>query len=155
MTGEKTAHITVTYRDGGDEIIRIYAVNEEISRELDRRIQKPTGKDLRVWLETKGCQLDLSGGPAYVRRFASGTLVEEYYRDGKRHREDGPAVVWRFTDGSTVEEYYQGGQRHREGGPAYIGRSTDGTTEEQYYQGGKPHRGPGAYASSTSSITST
>ena len=118
MTGSETSHITVTYQDSGDEITSMYAVNGDILRELGRLLKKPTGKDLHSWLKAKGCKLDSCDGPACVRRFASGTLAEEYYRDGKRHRARGPAIVWHYADGSTVEEYYRDGKKHRDGGSA-------------------------------------
>jgi hypothetical protein len=138
MTGDRMSHITVTHRNGGVEITSIYAVNEDIAREFGQK-HNASGRGLQAWLEAKGCRLDCSDRPADVRRFATGTLAETYYRDGKRHREDGPAVVWRFASGSTVEEYYLDDKRHREDGPAYVGRSADGTTEE-YYRNGKRHR---------------
>jgi hypothetical protein len=45
-----TSHIRVTYADGASEIMSVYAVNEDISRELGRHTEKPIGKDLQVWL---------------------------------------------------------------------------------------------------------
>lgn len=39
MTGDPTPHITVTYRNGGAEITSVYAVNEDILRELGRQIR--------------------------------------------------------------------------------------------------------------------
>jgi hypothetical protein len=107
---DRTSHITVICRDGGDEITSVYAVNKDISRELDQRIKKPTGKDLQAWLEAKGCRLDSSDRPAYVRRSADGVREEYYYRNGKQHREDGPAVVRREADGSTYEYCYKDGK---------------------------------------------
>ena len=104
MTGNETLHIRVTYKDSGIKITRIYAVSEHISCDLDRHMQKPTGKDLQAWLEKKGCRLDCSDGPAVVWHGADGTMVEEYYRDGKKHREGGPTVVWRFTNSPTEEK---------------------------------------------------
>ena len=58
-------------------------------------------------------------------------MIEEYYRDGKLHREGGPAVVKRFADGSVIEEYYSDGELHREGGTAFVWRDPDGSTEEE------------------------
>jgi hypothetical protein len=106
MTGGRTAHITVTYKDSEAEIISDYALNEEISRELDRHTQKPTGRALKEWLDDKGCQLDSSGGPAFIWRFDDGTIYEQYYRNGELHREDTPAFVGRYADGSTEQQYY-------------------------------------------------
>ena len=37
MTGDWATHITVTYKENSDEIARIYAINEDISRELSHR----------------------------------------------------------------------------------------------------------------------
>lgn len=140
VTSDQTSHIRVTDSDGGVEITSVYAVTEEVSGELDRRTQKPTGKDLQAWLETKGCRLDSSGGPAFVRRHSTGETEEYYYRDGKPHREDGAAAVWRFADGSVIEEYYRDGKLHREGGPAVVKRFADGSVIEEYYSDGELHR---------------
>ena len=57
--------------------------------------------------------------------------TREWYREGKRHREDGPAVEW-----SGAKMWYREGQRHREGGPA-VERS-DGT--KMWYREGRLHR---------------
>ena len=143
MTGDRTPHITVTYRNGRAEITSVYTVNEEISRELDRHIKKPGGEDLQAWLEKKGCQLDSSGGPALVWRFASGTTEEMYYREGRLHREDGPALVWCYANGSTMEQYYRNGELHREDGPAVVKRYANGSNYEEYYRDGKKHREDG------------
>jgi hypothetical protein len=51
-------------------------------------------------------------------RNADGSGYEEYYRDGKKHREDGPAYVWRDANGPTVEIYYRDGKLCRENGSA-------------------------------------
>jgi hypothetical protein len=148
VTVDDISHITVTYGHGGDEVnrvevTRVYAVNKDISRELGQHIEKPNGEDLRAWLEAKGCPLDSSGGPAYVVCFADGSTVEEYYRDGKRHREDGPAVVWRKADGTMEDTYYRDEKRHREQGPAYVLRSADGSTGEYFYRDGRLDREDG------------
>ena len=46
---------------------------------------------------------------------------EEYYKDGKYHRENGPAKAWYFPDGEIMcEEYYLCGDLHREDEPAKI-----------------------------------
>jgi hypothetical protein len=140
MTGNRTSHITVTYRDIFDAAATcIYAVNEDISRELDRRMVKPTGRALKEWLEKEGCRLDSSGGPAFIWRFEDGTIYEQYYRSGELHREDGPAIVKRYADGSNYEEYYRDGKKHREDGPAYVWRNANGSTVERYYRDGKKH----------------
>jgi len=143
MTGSQTSHLTLTCRDSGVEITSIYAVKEDIRRDLDRHEQKPTGKDLQAWLESKGCQLDSSGSPAYLKRYADGSTVKKYYRDGKLHRKGGPAEVRYSADGSTVDEYYCDGKRHREGGPAAVWRPADGSTIEEYYRDGKLQRDDG------------
>ena len=111
MTGDRTTHITATYKDRGDAITCIYAANEKIARELDRTRdwlgRKPAGKALQDWLKAKGCQLDNPDGPAVFRRERDGSMVEAYYRDGKLHREDGPAIVKRSAAGTTEKEYYR------------------------------------------------
>jgi hypothetical protein len=135
VTGDHTSHITVTHSDGGIETTSVYAVSQDIARELDRKRDwlgsKPVGQDLRVWLGKKGCRLDSSVGPAIIRRFADGSTWEGHYRDGEAHREDGPAIVRRFADGSTEEYFYRDGRLEREGGPAIVWRWPDGSTEKE------------------------
>jgi len=74
MTGKGTLHIAVSYRDSGVEITRTYAVREEVSRDLDRYVKRPDGKDLakpieqlvklhEIWADSNGQtgqQLDIS-----------------------------------------------------------------------------------------------
>ena len=69
-----------------------------------------------------------------------GSIVETYWRDGEKHREDGPAEIERWADGTVIESYWQNGQRHRlakDGhyvGPALIVRRANGReTEESYW----------------------
>jgi hypothetical protein len=117
MSGAQTSHITVTYREDGDEITRIYAVTEDVSRKLDRKrdwlgrhIKNWPGKKLQEWLEDNGARLDSSAGPAVVVRVANGATTEEYYHDGKLHREDGPAYARRDADGTPHKEYWRNGR---------------------------------------------
>jgi hypothetical protein len=42
--------------------------------------------------------------------------TQEWWRAGKRHRDDGPAVV--HPDG--MQEWWRGGRRHRDDGPAVV-----------------------------------
>jgi hypothetical protein len=63
---------------------------------------------------------------------------QEWWRDGRPHREDGPAKIW--GDGEGWHEWWLDGQLHREGGPALEG--ADGTNPE-WYQHGKLHRSDG------------
>lgn len=63
---------------------------------------------------------DEADGPAI--EWASGT--QEWYLNGKRHREGGPAVT-HHPNGAV--EYWVDGKRHREDGPACIW--ADGTEE--------------------------
>jgi hypothetical protein len=164
MTGTRPSHITARSRTDGIETTRIYAITDDIGRELCGTRDwlggclKLTGKDLMAWLAHKGCRLDCAHGPAVVRRSSDGSLYEEYCRDGKLHREDGPAVVWRSATGATEESYYRDGKRHRADGPAFVRRGSDGTREERYYRDGtliKEERQaprslvPGAIASGT------
>lgn len=145
MTGTQTSHITVTCKNGGTEITRIYAVNEDALRDAQlwsNQQNNPTSKALGAWLETKGCRLDSSSGPACVLRWADGSTREEYYRDGKLHRELGPATIERNTHGTT-EAYYRADKLHREDGPALVWRHTDGSTEEYYFRDGRLHRDDG------------
>jgi hypothetical protein len=36
-----------------------------------------------------------------------GSIVESYWHDGKKHREDGPAEIERRADGTVIESYWQ------------------------------------------------
>jgi hypothetical protein len=136
-----TSHIKVNYKVNGVQVSRIYAVTDDIWREqFGRHVE---GKDLQVWLETRGCQLDSSDGPALVRRGADGSTRRAYYRNGALHREDGPALIVRDADGSTYEAYYLYDQLSREDGPAVVKHNADGSTLEMYYRAGKAHREDG------------
>jgi hypothetical protein len=123
VTIEQTSHITVIHTSvtTGGTIKGIYAISEDIWRELNRQTQKPTGYALTQWLAGKGCQLDSSDGPAWISRGTDGSTLEMYYRDGKLHREDGPAIVRRNTDGSTVKMYYRDGNLQQFPRPAIPG----------------------------------
>lgn len=90
-----------------------------------------------AWLPYKGCLLDSPHGPAVIRRGSDSSFYQEYWRNGKLHREDGPAVVWRSATGATEDSYYRDGKRHRDGGPAFVRRGSDGQREERYYREGK------------------
>lgn len=91
------------------------------------------------------------GGPARIFK----SEKQEYYQNGKLHREDGPAVIdkvnnefiWYYLDkihrddGPAIiskyqELWYQFGVLHREDGPAM----TKSSGETRYYQHGKLHR---------------
>ena len=49
-----------------------------------------------------------------VRVYKSG--IQEWFKNGKLHREDGPAVV--YSDGT--EKWFKEGKLHREDGPAVV-----------------------------------
>jgi len=83
MTGNRTSHITLSYMDYGVKVTHTYAITEDTRRELNQHTKKPTGKDLRAWLENTGCQLDSDGGPALVYRWSDGFTSAAYYRNGK------------------------------------------------------------------------
>jgi len=108
MTGSHISHVTVTYTSYGVGLTCVYAVNEDVVRELKRQVNKPTGNDLNAWLNKRGCKLDSSDGPALVRQNENGSTEESYFRDGKLHREDGPAVLT-VSNGSMLEMYYRDG----------------------------------------------
>jgi hypothetical protein len=60
---------------------------------------------------------------------------QEWYLNGKLHREDGPAII--HPDGT--QEWWLNGKLHREDGPAVI--DPDGT--QYWYLNGKSHREDG------------
>ena len=64
---------------------------------------------------------------------------EEYYLDGKPHREDGPAKIAYNQNGNIkIKEYYINGKRHREDGPALIAYGNINC--EVYYINDELHR---------------
>jgi hypothetical protein len=129
MTGDETSHVRVSYKSGGAEITRIYAISQDLLTAPRPR----AGKDLQKWLADQGCKLDCSDGPALRIRSADGSIViEEYYRTGTLHRQDGPAHIQHHAGGSTYEAYYRDGKPHRDGAPATISRHTDGSTMEEF-----------------------
>ena len=71
---------------------------------------------------------------------------EIYLRNGVLHREDGPARITRNTDeGRIIEEWYYDGKRHREdGGPAVVVRFMphEEVTVRQYFRHDKPFSPP-------------
>jgi hypothetical protein len=140
MTGDQTSHITVTYRHFSHEVTRIFAVTEDTLRDAQlwaAQDKESAGEEFRMWLESKGCQLDSSDGPASVWCFADGSTYEAHWRNGQRNRQDGPASVWHDANGTTVEKYFRDGKLHREDGPAIVWRGADGTTNEEYYRDGE------------------
>ena len=82
-------------------------------------------------------------GPAYVERHPDGTIVERWYRNDELHREDGPAYVRRSPDGAVIEQWYRNNKLHREDGPAYVKRHPDGTVVESWHRNNKLHRDDG------------
>ena len=142
MTGTTPSHITARSRKDGIETTRTYAVNEDAARDLCGTRDwlggylKLSGRDLMAWLPYKGCLLDSPHGPAVIRRGSDSSFYQEYWRNGKLHREDGPAVVWRSATGATEDSYYRDGKRHRDDGPAFVRRGADGVREERYYRDG-------------------
>ena len=108
MTDTQDSHITVTQ----GETTCIYAISEDVRREMEvwSSRKNPTSRDLLIWLVNKGCRLDSASGPAVVRRDSDGSTLEQYYRDGKLHRDDGPAMICHNpNDGVTQERYYRNG----------------------------------------------
>jgi hypothetical protein len=109
MSSGKTSYITVTSHGLGAEVTCIYAVNEDILRELDGHIPRPTGTDLRRGLRPRVVRSirptarQLSGAKPMAR------TMEVYYCNGKLHREGSPAVIRHNADGSIEEEYYRDG----------------------------------------------
>jgi hypothetical protein len=59
--------------------------------------------------------------------------TEEYFLNGKRHRDDGPALIAPLPDGGWMEEWYEDGlvSRHPEDGPARIIYNAAGEIEKE------------------------
>ena len=86
-------------------------------------------------------------GPAKIeRRFDGSVSEEQYFWNGKRHRDDGPASIEYFADGvRQLEKYYQHGvlTRDPKGGPAVIQRNEQGVIiYEGFVLGGVDYRDP-------------
>lgn len=67
MTVGQTSHITMTYKDNGDEITCVYMIGRDTLRDAmiwSSQQHNPTGQDLQRWLQIKGCRLDCAEGPA-------------------------------------------------------------------------------------------
>ena len=67
--------------------------------------------------------------------FYNGNIqYEEYFKDGKRHKESLLAVKYYFEDGNKdCEYYYKDGMIHREDGPAVIFYYRNGKIEGKDY----------------------
>ena len=93
------------------------------SRDLIKLMASETGipdysdSSITYWKNAQG-QYHRDFGPAIVR--ADGT--QEWWRNGKRHREDGPAYV-----SGGIQSWWRNDKRHREDGPALVW--PDGTGE--------------------------
>jgi hypothetical protein len=60
--------------------------------------------------------------------------TQEWWVNGKRHREDGPAII----NSHNYQEWWVNGKRHRLDGPAYINNG-----RQDWYLNGKRHRTDG------------
>lgn len=82
------------------------------------------------------------GSPAKILNNTDGSKqIEEWYIDGKKHREDGPALSKWNGDVVTTEEWYLNGKLHRADGPAITKRNADGSIiSEEWYVNGERHR---------------
>jgi hypothetical protein len=94
-------------------------------------------------------------GPAYISYDCSpDNLIvgEEWYFNGKSHREDGPATYSKTVggDGDMYEtfEYFVHGERHREDGPAMWSLRNGVLSEECWYINNERHRegGPAVWS---------
>ena len=136
MTGNQHSHVTVKYTDSEHaEIMLIYAIDAvtiDAAKEWAKTQANPTAFDFHKWLRSRHCGLDCIDGPAMTKRCPDGATHEQYYRNGKLHREDGPAVIIRDSSGF-VEKYFREGKRHRVDGPAYIYHYADGSALREYY----------------------
>lgn len=102
-----------------------------------------------VALNYKALHRDPKEGPAYVAwdEKTGRVLHEEYFWQGRPHRDGGPACVNYDRETGQVWQaiYYQHGRRHRDPkeGPAVIqvSRGT-GASDEQYFVNGRPCRDP-------------
>lgn len=86
---------------------------------LKLEISVPLEEESRtVWLIPGTNKKHRIHGPAvtYIRRDENRIFAEEWWIDGKRHREGAPAVI----TANGTKEYYQRGKLHRMDGPAKI-----------------------------------
>jgi hypothetical protein len=74
--------------------------------------------------------------------YGDGRKTTEYFKDGKKHRENGPAIIHYDANGIVrIEEYFINDKRHRENGPAVIHYNEDGNIKyKSYYLNGDSTR---------------
>ena len=67
--------------------------------------------------------------------YESGAIKsQEWYLNGKRHREDGPAHIYYYESGAIRrQEWHVHGKYHREDGPALIEYCESGAIRSQVY----------------------
>ncbi len=84
---------------------------------------------------------------AECRRWMMGTYAfENWYRNGKPHRDDGPADICREGDQVRHKSWYRDGKLHREDGPAMIKYENGEKIEKHWCYNGVHHRDGGPAA---------
>jgi hypothetical protein len=150
-TGNSPTHIELAFKQNAAEITCRFVVSPEILRQaqiwyaknqLTEAASLPA-LDIACWFASHGARLDRADGPARVEIRSDGSRIEEWFRDGKRHRSIGPARIYEHSAGNLVESWYRDDELHREDGPAVIERRPDGTHAEFWYRDGQQHRDDG------------
>lgn len=101
------------FEDGTLAGINYWRLNEEGElRETRKSFYEGGGKKLFLERNYDGEYDSIGGKPAFVTWHENGqVMIQEWYRDGKYHREDGPAVIEYAEDGRVkAEKYYLDGE---------------------------------------------
>jgi len=77
--------------------------------------------------------VDVPGGYTGHVKYTNG--IQEWYKNGQRHREDGPAII----NPNGTQYWYLNGKLHRDDGPAIIYPNGD----QSWYKDGAWHREDG------------
>lgn len=144
-------HFDTIHRSDGPAIIlpdggEIWMHDGRLHRVGGPAVSLPCG--YRAWFVCGA--LSNPAGPALVEPQPDGTVREQYFLHGVRHRVDGPAGDDNWTDSfshNVSQPWYYGGKLHRDDGPARVVRANAGrghyTVCEEYYQHGFRHRAGG------------
>lgn len=96
------------FEDGTLSRINYWRLNEEGKlRETRKSFYEGGGKKLFLERNYDGEYDSIGDEPAFVTYYESGqVMMQEWYKDGKYHREAGPAIIEYAEDGQVIAEKY-------------------------------------------------
>lgn len=110
--------------------IMVYSVLDNLLKDeakgfiIDRELSKET-------IFRRNGLLHRQNGPALIVNYSCGSIWEQYYLNGKRHRIVGPASIFYNENRKIIgEDYYIDGKLHRTNGPATWTRCS----ESEFYE---------------------